>query len=158
MRSPRSTRRSSRRRGVRFGTVTPVCRIRSTAGSIWSRRSLSLVLLRLEQAGAPGREPSAYLTELFVQDMDGQLRERGIGDIIVGKHIGRMMAALGGRLGALRDAFAGGDLDDAIARNIFRGAPPMPEATAAVRDGLIALRGRLDAMPLKMLTAGEWSA
>ena len=61
---------------------------------------LSLVLLRLEEEGDAGRAPSAHLTELFVEDMDGQLRERGIGDIVVGKHVGRMMGALGGRLGA----------------------------------------------------------
>ena len=44
---------------------------------------LSLVLLRLEEEGDAGRAPSAHLTELFVEDMDGQLRERGIGDIAV---------------------------------------------------------------------------
>src|SRR3954471_4193533 len=108
---------------------------------------LSLVLLRLEEEGEPGRAPSAYLTEIFVEDMDGELRERGIGDIVVGKHIGRMMGALGGRLGALRDAFAGGSLDDVIARNIYRGTPPNPEASATVRQGLIALRDRLAALP-----------
>src|SRR4051812_738571 len=67
---------------------------------------LSLLLLRLEGEGEGARAASAHLTELFVEDMDGQLRERGIGDIVVGKHIGRMMGALGGRLGALREAFS----------------------------------------------------
>ena len=53
---------------------------------------LSLVLLRLEALGEPAREPSARLTELFVTDMDGQLRQHGIGDLVVGKHVGRMMS------------------------------------------------------------------
>src|SRR4051812_18630203 len=104
---------------------------------------LSLVLLRLESEGDAARAPSAYLTELFVNDMDGQLRQRGIGDIVVGKHIGRMMGALGGRLGAFRGAFAGGDLDDVIQRNIYRGVVPAPGALAEVRNGLLALRERL---------------
>src|SRR3546814_19702007 len=57
---------------------------------------LCLVLLRLE--GAPEtKQQSVWLTELFVDDMDGQLRQIGIGDMIVGKHIGRVMSALGGR-------------------------------------------------------------
>jgi len=117
---------------------------------------LSLVLLRLEEEGEVGRAPSAYLTEIFVEDMDGQLRERGIGDIVVGKHIGRMMGALGGRLGALREAFAGGDLDGAIDRNIYRGAVPGDGAHAAVREGLTGLRARLAGAPAAELIAGGW--
>jgi cytochrome b pre-mRNA-processing protein 3 len=119
---------------------------------------LSLVLLRLEDEGESGRAPAAFLAELFVEDMDGQLRERGIGDMIVGKHIGRMMGALGGRLGALREAFANGALDDVIARNIYRGSPPGAEAVATVRDGLIALRDRLAALAGTDLIAGAWPA
>ena len=117
---------------------------------------LSLVLLRLEEEGEVGRAPSAYLTEIFVEDMDGQLREGGIGDIVVGKHIGRMMGALGGRLGALREAFAGGDLDGAIDRNIYRGAVPGDGAHAAVREGLTGLRARLAGAPAAELIAGGW--
>ena len=63
---------------------------------------LALVMLRMESEPSGG-EPAARLAERFVDDMDGQLRELGIGDIIVGKHIGRMMSMLGGRLGAYRD-------------------------------------------------------
>ena len=37
---------------------------------------------------------------LFIDDMDATLRQIGIGDYVVGKHVGRMMGALGGRLGA----------------------------------------------------------
>jgi cytochrome b pre-mRNA-processing protein 3 len=95
---------------------------------------------------------------LFVEDMDGQLRERGIGDIVVGKHIGRMMGALGGRLGALREAFSGGDLDEVIARNIYRGDVPGPDSAGRVRDGLVGLRGQLAAMPAPDLLAGGWPA
>jgi len=60
---------------------------------------LSLVLLRLEEGKAYALD-MARLTEVFVDDMDGQLREVGIGDMIVGKHIGQIMSAVGGRLGA----------------------------------------------------------
>src|SRR3546814_20702258 len=60
---------------------------------------LARVLRRLEGDPA-GSVPSTHLAERFVDDMDGQLRAIGIGDIIVGKHIGRMMSMLGGRLGA----------------------------------------------------------
>ncbi|MCX7864693.1 MAG: ubiquinol-cytochrome C chaperone family protein [Novosphingobium sp.] len=80
---------------------------------------LSLVLLRMEQDKAL-MEPSVRLTELFVEDMDGQLRQSGVGDIVVGKHVGKLMQALGGRLGAYRKALSqGGDaLADALSRNV----------------------------------------
>ena len=115
---------------------------------------LATVLLRLEQDAAAA-EPSARLTERFVDDMDGQLREAGIGDIVVGKHIGRMMAMLGGRLGAYRDGWAAGDLRPALIRNLYRGAAPADAAVAHVATRLGALRDALDAAPLAGILAGE---
>lgn len=120
---------------------------------------LSLVLLRLEAAGDQGRAPAAHLTELFVEDMDGQLRERGIGDVIVGKHVGKMMGALGGRLGAFREAFEdGGDIEGALERNVYRGVVPQPGEAAVLRDGLIALHAMLAATPAGEILAGAWHA
>lgn len=93
---------------------------------------LSAVLLRMERE-QPLMEPSVRLTELFVDDMDGQLRESGVGDLVVGKHIGRLVSVLGGRLGALREAFAQTNdkaLAEAIERNVTlrEGASPAPVA------------------------------
>lgn len=68
---------------------------------------LSLVLLRMERAEAL-IEPSVRLTEIFVDDMDGQMRQSGVGDLVVGKHMGKLMGTLGGRLGALRAALPQG--------------------------------------------------
>jgi len=117
---------------------------------------LSLVLLRLEREGESGRAPAALLTEIFVDDMDGQLRQAGIGDIVVGKHIGKMMGALGGRLGAFRDGMAGGDLDGVIVRNIYRGDAPDPAAQAVIRDGLVTLDAALTATPIAEMLDGSW--
>ncbi len=119
---------------------------------------LSLVLLRLEDEGAPARGPAALLTELFVDDMDGQLRQIGIGDIIVGKHIGKMMAALGGRLTAYAQAFApDGDLEAALGRNLYRGNPVDQTAVASVAERLREFHGRLARAPLESLLQGELS-
>lgn len=81
---------------------------------------LSLVVLRMEDVREL-QEPSAHLIELFVDDMDGQLREFGINDVVVGKHMGRLMSTLGGRMGAFRDGLAapdGGRLVGAVRRNM----------------------------------------
>lgn len=90
---------------------------------------LSLLLIRLEKEGGKP-EQGVYLTEIFVDDMDGQLREIGIGDMIVGKHIGKMMSVLGGRLTAYRDAMDDkAALRDAIIRNVFAGETKPDEAS-----------------------------
>ena len=81
---------------------------------------LGVVLLRME-ASEPVRGHTARLTELFVADMDGQLRQSGVGDVVMGKHMGRLISALGGRIDALRDALAQADnanLVAAIERNV----------------------------------------
>ncbi|HYV88981.1 MAG TPA: ubiquinol-cytochrome C chaperone family protein [Candidatus Polarisedimenticolia bacterium] len=125
---------------------------------------LALVLLRMETLGAA--DDSARLAEVFVTDMDGQLRQIGIGDIIVGKHIGRMMSALGGRLGAYRAALEGagagtgagtgaGSLEDALVRNLYRGEVPAPEALAHVAQGLREFAAGLSALDLESLRAAR---
>lgn len=114
---------------------------------------LSLVMIRLEREEA-GRQPSVHLAELFVDDMDGQLRQIGIGDMIVGKHIGRMMAALGGRLGAYREA--GHDVEAlraALVRNLWQGADPGEAATLAARR-MAAWAGALDAAAIDAIIGG----
>ncbi|WP_425228597.1 ubiquinol-cytochrome C chaperone family protein [Sphingomonas sp.] len=115
---------------------------------------LATVLLRLETI-PEAAAPSARLTERFVDDMDGQLREIGIGDIVVGKHIGRMMAMLGGRLGAYRDGWAAGDIGPALRRNLYRAGEPEAKAVAHVATALGALRADLAALPLDALLKGR---
>ncbi len=115
---------------------------------------LAMVMLRLESDPA-GVAAATHLSEAFVDDMDPQLREIGIGDLLVGKHVGRMMGMLGGRLGAYRDGLAEGDVKPALVRNLYRGEAPAPEALAHVEHGLLALRSALDGIPLVRLIAGE---
>jgi cytochrome b pre-mRNA-processing protein 3 len=115
---------------------------------------MAMVLLRLEQDPAANAF-STQLAECFIDDMDGQLREIGIGDIVVGKHMGKMMGMLGGRLGALRDGLAGGSIREALVRNLYRGQAPADDALAHVEAELLALRDRLAATATGTLMAGE---
>lgn len=68
---------------------------------------LALVILRMER-NRTLIEHSVRLTELFVDDMDGQLRQSGVGDLVVGKRMGKLMGVLGGRIGVLREALPQG--------------------------------------------------
>lgn len=117
--------------------------------------TLSLVLIRLENE-AGGAAHSVGLTERFVEDMDGSLREIGVGDLVIGKRVGHMVGALEGRLGAYRAALAGGEpIADALARNLYRGEPPAVEALAWTSDAIVDLKRGIDATPLDRLIVGE---
>ena len=115
---------------------------------------LAQALVRLEQLGAA--QESVWLTELFVDDMDGQLRQEGIGDVVVGKHVGRMMSALGGRISAYRAALSqGGDLDEALRRNLYRGQETDATAVAHVENALRGRWARLSHLGLDALLKGD---
>lgn len=116
---------------------------------------LALVLLRME------REPelaarTAPLTEIFVEEMDGQLRQSGVGDLMVGKQIGRLMATLGGRTGAYRAAIAVDDeeLAHAVRRNITLADD---SRAGTVAKGLRDLAARLAALSDDALLAGDFA-
>jgi cytochrome b pre-mRNA-processing protein 3 len=112
---------------------------------------LALLLLRLERDGDCGAN-TALLAELFVEDMDGQLREFGVGDVVVGKRIGKLMASLGGKLGAYRSALAGeGSFADAVGRNVMLLDGIGPEALA---QRLATLRAQLNAAATGEVLAG----
>lgn len=106
---------------------------------------LSLVILRME-ADPQLRPLAGRLTELFVTDMEGQLRQAGFGDPSVGKRVGKQMMVLGGRLGALRTALADGDdaaLLAAIDRNVTLNEGAQPDLLAAELRGIaVALAGQ----------------
>lgn len=116
---------------------------------------LTLVMLRLEDDNGRAQD-MAHLTEVFVDDMDGQLREVGIGDMIVGKHMGRIMGAIGGRLGAFRDAMDEPSmLDDAILRNIYRSENADAAAVAHVRQQLLDTERALGSQLPEMIVEGS---
>ena len=115
-----------------------------------------LVLLRLEELDL--RTENALLTERFVDDMDGSLRDIGIGDMVIGKHMGKVLSALGGRLGAYRKALSPGapeaELAEALLRNVYRGEAAeglVEDLAAEVR----ALRARIAAAPTDDLLQGN---
>jgi cytochrome b pre-mRNA-processing protein 3 len=114
---------------------------------------LAVVLLRMERDPALA-EPSVRLTELFVEDMDGQLREFGVSDMIVGKRVGKLVSAMGGRLGAYRAGLEGDDatLTEAVSRNVTFGEGGSPECVARRLRALVA---GLGATPAEALLAGE---
>ena len=116
---------------------------------------MALVLIRLEDDAGEAQN-SVWLTELFIEDMDGQLREAGIGDFVVGKHIGKLMSALGGRLDAVRAAAAdGADFSGLVERNILDSEDRDAAAVAHVSAELARLWAVLKATPTAAIVAGD---
>ena len=117
---------------------------------------LVLVLRRLDRAGDQGRLLGQRLFDAFCRDLDGNLREMGIGDLAVPKHMQRFGEAFYGRqaayLGAL-DAPDSGDFENALARNILVGGA-LERAADLARYAHAAVR-ELDAQEEGALLRGE---
>lgn len=115
---------------------------------------LALVLHRIDEDSGQALA-GVQLTELFVTDMDGQMRQIGFGDMVVGKQIGRMVGALGGRLGAYRAADGSEEMRAALVRNLWRGQEPDATHLAHVADEAAKLRAALAAVPVEALIVAD---
>ncbi|WP_240309432.1 MULTISPECIES: ubiquinol-cytochrome C chaperone family protein [Sphingomonas] len=117
---------------------------------------LALVDLRLERGAEPARMLSVSLAEAFVADMDAQHRQMGTGDPVMGKKVGGLVGALGGRIGAWRRAIDGSESWPAVTeRSVFRGTAPNPDALDFVERRLRDLWAGLEASSDDSLGAGR---
>lgn len=122
--------------------------------------SLHVILLieRLNTLGRPGRKLGQSLFDSMFKRMELDLREMGIGDLGVPKHMQKMMKAFNGRAHAYQAAMASGDagaLEEAIAKNIYRNAgAPGPQAKALTGYALYA-RSLLASATLDDLSAAR---
>ena len=109
---------------------------------------VALAILRLEDGGEAAVRGSVALTESFIADMDGQMREQGFGDPSLGKQVRSMVGALACRVDRWRHARGGeGDWADAVRFSVYRDR----RARAGNRRDLL---GR-DAAPLRRGAGGR---
>lgn len=107
-----------------------------------------LVLNRLRGEGDKVSEFSQELFDLFFADMDGSLREMGVGDLGVPKKVKKMAEAFYGRAAAFAEALASDTrqpLVDVVERNFFAeaGNPVAASAIAAyLREATGVLAGQ----------------
>jgi cytochrome b pre-mRNA-processing protein 3 len=112
-------------------------------------------LMREDHAKEFGQE----LFDRFCTDMDDNLREMGIGDLAVPKHMKRVGQAFYGRAQAYQTALLSGDegaLRAALARNVYGGVeaadkPAVRWLAAYMREVAAAL----DRQPASVLMAGQ---
>jgi len=97
-----------------------------------------LVLRRLKAGPAEARELGQRLFDTLFVDMDGSLREMGVGDLVIGKRVKAMVQAFYGRVEAYERALDGDEatLRAALGRNLYGTATP-PEAPLASLAGYV---------------------
>jgi cytochrome b pre-mRNA-processing protein 3 len=95
-----------------------------------------LVLRRLRGAGPAADKTGKALLELLFRDMDQSLREMGVGDMGVGRHIKRMAKALYGRAEAYETGLDGDPetLITALRENLYRQSAPGDAVIARMSD------------------------
>jgi len=119
---------------------------------------LHIVLVLAGLGGEEGAERGIgqKLFDVFCRDLDGNLREMGVGDLAVPKRMRKFGEAFYGRQAAYLTAFAAADereLENALARNIFP-ATDTGHATPLARYARAALR-QFGAQKADALLRGE---
>lgn len=115
----------------------------------------ALVLVRLEDAGDAGNALSVALTERFIDVMDGEHRELGLGDPTLGRTVRKLVGTLARRVELWRGAAAGEiDWNDAARRSVYAG-DVAPDALAHSAESLRALWTKLQGLELDALAEGR---
>ena len=116
---------------------------------------IALATVRLERGGGDARLAVA-LTERFVEAMDAEHRQLGIGDPALGKTVRKLVGALARRVDLWRDALdRGAGWDDAVSGSLSGAAAPAPDAIAHCGAALRAFWARLEAAPDEALAQGR---
>jgi cytochrome b pre-mRNA-processing protein 3 len=118
---------------------------------------LALVVERLMREEA-GKVAGQALFDRFCADMDDNLREMGIGDLSVPKHMKRVGEAFYGRSQVYLAALSASDdaaLTEALTRNIYGGGTPEPAAVARLATYIRKVVAALAAQPVAGILAGQ---
>jgi cytochrome b pre-mRNA-processing protein 3 len=116
----------------------------------------ALVLVRLEQAGESGNAASVALTERFIEVMESEHRELGIGDPTLGKTVRKLVGSLSRRTELWRLAATGErDWNEATRESLYKEGA----SAAALRHSAEALKRiwtQLQSESLEALEEGKF--
>jgi cytochrome b pre-mRNA-processing protein 3 len=115
---------------------------------------MALVLVRLERDGGAGDLVSVAVTERFIEVMESEHRELGLGDPTLGRTVRKLVGRLARRTGRWRSA-VNRDCDwvTATEDNLYKDAVP-PEALAHAAGRLQRFRDRLEQADLGEIEQG----
>ncbi len=106
-----------------------------------------LLLRRLRRDGEAAQALSQRIFDVLFQDMDRSLREIGVADLSVGRHIKHMAQGFYGRVQAYDEALDSGVLEAVLRRNVYGTAAPVPAAVDALSAYVRASEAALAAGP-----------
>jgi cytochrome b pre-mRNA-processing protein 3 len=121
--------------------------------------TLHVILLidRLKHGPPEAAAVRQVLFDVYVGNLDGALREMGVGDLAVGKRMRKLGEAFYGRARACETAFAAlpdmGPLEAALARTVLEAAPDAQPA--ALADYVRRCRESLAAAGFRPVIAGD---
>lgn len=93
-----------------------------------------------------GPEFNQALFDVTFADMDQTLREMGIGDMGIPKHMRRMMKAFNGRMHAYKEAQEQGAVEEALSKNLYGTlANPEPASVKAMMEYMARVQASLKA-------------
>ncbi len=116
-----------------------------------------LLIRRLQDGSEPGKALAQAVFDAMFRDMDDNLREIGVSDLSVGKRMRAMWEAFHGRAKVYGDAMQACDvsaLEDALARNVWRSAPP-DGSVARLARLVLAQAAHLADQPFSVLSCGQ---
>jgi cytochrome b pre-mRNA-processing protein 3 len=115
---------------------------------------MALVAVRLEREGEPANALSVALTERFIEVMEAEHRELGLGDPALGRTVRKLVGSLGRRVDLWRSAIAGEIACSDAARQSLYKAEVTPSALEQATGALEAVWCKLQAAPLEELQEG----
>jgi cytochrome b pre-mRNA-processing protein 3 len=114
----------------------------------------ALTVERLERDGGQGTTASAALTERFIEAMEAEHRELGLGDPALGRTVRKLFGALARRVALWRNVDEQ-DWSAAILDSLYSGAKPSEAALEQAASRLRNLRHRLDSAPVAAVAEGR---
>ena len=116
---------------------------------------LAFTMARLERDGEGGDAASAALTERFIEVMESEHRELGMGDPTLGKTVRRLVGSLAGRVELWRAAIHGEREWIAATRESLYKDPAPADALEHCAEALKRLWSTLEAASLDDLKQGK---
>ncbi|HET6377099.1 MAG TPA: ubiquinol-cytochrome C chaperone family protein [Methylocella sp.] len=115
-----------------------------------------LILSRLKQMPPPAPAIAQDLTDAFFRGFDAAMRENGVGDLSVPKHMKTLAAAFCGRVAAYERALQNGaaSLAAALSRNVYAGRG-QPDEAARLARYVVTARSALAEATLSSLISGK---
>jgi cytochrome b pre-mRNA-processing protein 3 len=107
----------------------------------------ALLTVRLEQVGDEGRGASVALTERFIDVMEAEHREIGLGDPALGRTVRKLVGSLARRVELWRSAVNGSDWNEPARRSVYGEIMPANGALGHTTSALRQLWSRLEATP-----------